>query len=203
MSIFKRRKKKVFAQKMREVFHPPLGYRRAFWYWLHRLGRLNASPRSIAAGTACGASISFTPFIGFHLIGGWLMCLISGGNPLAMVIGSVIGNPWTFPLIWIGIYKLGVFLLGIDMTAEGAVAHLTLDALKHSPGHIFWPMTVGGVLIALLVWPITFYLVRPVVKRYQEKRQRRIANGKKLRLDFLNRVKGMPSLKADKSGEKK
>ena len=34
------------------------------------------------------------------------------GNYLAAAIGTAVGNPWTFPFIWAGTYRLGSFMLG-------------------------------------------------------------------------------------------
>ena len=56
---------------------------------------------------AWGVAVSFTPLLGFHLIicylGTWLM----KGNLIAATVGTIIGNPWTFPFIFYLDYKVG------------------------------------------------------------------------------------------------
>jgi hypothetical protein len=61
---------------------------------------------------ACGAAISFTPFVGLHVVLGALLALIVRGNLLAVVAGTLVGNPWTFPFIWVASYEVGQYLLG-------------------------------------------------------------------------------------------
>ena len=65
---------------------------------------------------AWGVAVSFTPLLGFHLIicylGTWLM----RGNLIAATVGTIVGNPWTFPFIFYLDYKIGttIFLNRID-----------------------------------------------------------------------------------------
>ena len=47
---------------------PRRGWTRMALYIQHRLGRLPGTPYRIAAGFACGAAISFTPFLGLHFV---------------------------------------------------------------------------------------------------------------------------------------
>lgn len=175
--LFKRRHKRKFWLRLRHSVNPPGGMRRSLTYNAYRLARLQGGAYNIAAGVACGFSISFTPFLGFHLLGGWLLCLLTRGNAIAMVVGSVIGNPWTFPFIWIFIYYLGLFVLGQE-AHEPSVA-LTMENLRNAPEVIFWPMTVGGVLTAIVAWPIAFFPSYKLVSAYKERRRKKIEAGKK------------------------
>ena len=71
---------------------------------LIRLKRLQGTPYSIATGFACGVAISFTPFIGFHMILAALTAWLIRGNIIASAIGTIVGNPWTFPFIWLAVF---------------------------------------------------------------------------------------------------
>ena len=51
-------------------------------------------------GRAGATAISFTPFIGLHLIGGLLLSFVVRGNYIACAVGTLIGNPATFFFIW-------------------------------------------------------------------------------------------------------
>ena len=74
------------------------------------LFRIKDFPESVAIGMAWGASVSVTPAIGLHLIicylGTWLM----RGNLIASTVGTILGNPWTFPFFFYLDYKIGVFI---------------------------------------------------------------------------------------------
>jgi uncharacterized protein len=110
--VFRRRHPVPLRERLSRWLWPHIGWRRTGAYLLKRTVRLSGTPHSIAAGVACGAAISFTPFIGFHLLGTLLLVWLVRGNYLAGAIGTLIGNPWTFPFIWVATYKLGLVLLG-------------------------------------------------------------------------------------------
>ncbi|MEK7801294.1 MAG: DUF2062 domain-containing protein, partial [Pseudomonadota bacterium] len=66
--MFKRRKRRSILGKLREVLWPKMGWRRMGHYLHLRMIRLNASPHQIALGISFGASISFVPLPGTHII---------------------------------------------------------------------------------------------------------------------------------------
>ena len=59
----------VLIKVLIELVWPSMGWRRLATYAAFRISRLPNSPRQIATGFALGAAISFTPFIGFHILG--------------------------------------------------------------------------------------------------------------------------------------
>ena len=152
---------------------PGGGWRRAGLYVAHRLRRLPGTPYRIAAGFACGAAISFTPFIGFHFVGAALLSVLLRGSLLASAIGTVVGNPWTFPFIWTWIYALGQWLLGGEVVSVLPAA-LSLTYIFDRPLDVLWPMTVGGVPTAVAAWFAFFWPVRGAVAEYQHVRSRRV-----------------------------
>jgi uncharacterized protein (DUF2062 family) len=166
---------------------PKAGWRRATRYMAHRVRRLPGTPYRIAAGIACGAAVSFTPFIGLHFISAALLALLLRGNIVASAIGTAVGNPWTFAIIWPTTYGFGRWLLGESTAAaqtqdpdfirlfSGLVrASLEFD-LVHIIDHVWpvlWPMTVGGIPSGVVVWIAVFWLVRGAVAEYQHARHR-------------------------------
>ena len=66
--MFRQRRKPTFQERIRGYVWPRTGWKRTFRYILVRLSRIPASGQSIAAGFACGAAMSFTPFVGVHFI---------------------------------------------------------------------------------------------------------------------------------------
>lgn len=153
-------------------------------YMHHRLARIPGSSYAIAAGFACGASVSFTPFIGFHFIMAGLLAWVLRANILTSAMGTVVGNPWTFPFIWIAVYHTGAWLLGWDATdnlvvqVQNMLGSLTFSQVFRDPAgslgpflhEIFLPMFIGGMLIGVIVWFVSYWLLYGAVKRYKHKR---------------------------------
>lgn len=137
------------------------------------------STHSIAAGIASGAAVSFTPFLGLHFVLAITISWLVRGNFLAAIFGTVIGNPWTFPLIYALTGQVGSFLLGREATDQLP----SLDLMWESPveyfASIFPPLFVGGIPVAILVWLIFYVSFRGLISGYRENRDKR----RKLRSD--------------------
>jgi hypothetical protein len=178
MTMFHRRHPRNRWQKAREIIWPSIGWRRLISYYKHRMGRLPGTPYFIASGFATGVAVSFTPLIGFHILTAGIITWFLGGSLVAMVLGSVIaGNPWTFPFIWVGTYKLGKMMLGQHWShiEESALSHgFTFSDMLEKPLGLFLPMALGSLPLAILSWIVSFYFVRQLVKRYKEARLARI-----------------------------
>ncbi len=171
--MFKRRIPLPFHRQLKEVLWPTTGFRRSMRYVAHRLGRLPGTPYRIAAGFACGAAVSFTPFIGFHILLAMLLALLIRGNLIASGIGTVVGNPWTFPLIWLWAYTFGRWLLGLEGSGD-LPDQLTFIYIRDHPMQVLWPMTVGGMPTAIMAWVVFFLPMRRLVEEYQRARRWRI-----------------------------
>lgn len=186
--MFKRRKPLLFRQKLRNVFWPCMGWRRLARYYRHRMGRLPGSAYYIASGFACGIAVSVTPFIGLHIAIGIAACWLLRSSVVAMVIGTVIaGNPWTFPLIWMGTYETGHWLMGHTALLSGTDAAsvpraLTWKQLIANPTEFLVPMAIGAVPFILPLWLVSFYGLRRVITGYRE------ARAERLRAAYLRRA---------------
>ncbi len=165
--MFQRRTPRTIAQKLKEIFWPSMGLMRLAVYYRHRMGRLPGTTHFIAAGFATGVAVSFTPFMGFHLLLVAIACFIFRMSLISSIIGTVFaGNPWTFPFIWVGTYKLGEWMLGRGMPQED-IPVFTLRHLMDKPLDLIVPMTVGCLPILPLSWLLSFYIARHVVNRYR------------------------------------
>ena len=184
MSLFKRRIKKPFHHKIRDTFWPRLGWRRTGRYYKHRLFRGGDAPHKIAGGLAFGVAVSFTPFLGTHVIQAIIFSMLFRVSVLAGIVGTLIGNFWTFPLIFWLNFELGSTILhsfGVEIDSltpthwappegwpadQGYIPML----LENAPG-LFWPLVVGGSITALCAWPLTYftlyYPVKKISRRYR------------------------------------
>jgi len=175
--ILKRRHPRTKAHHIREALWPSMGLARVLRYYKHRIARLPGTPYYIAAGFATGVSVSFTPFVGFHLMLAGLITWILGGSLVAMALGTLIsGNPWTFPFIWLSSYKLGQMIMGQQSTKAARMLHhqFTFNDLLQKPMELLLPMSLGSLPLAITAWFITYYIVSDIVKRQKDGRMTRI-----------------------------
>lgn len=183
--ILKRRDTVSLWRRVRNLFWPEIGFHRAAKYMSHKVNRISGSPHAIALGFAAGAFASFTPAVGFHFVLAALIAWIIGGNILASAIGTSVGNPLTFPFIWIATHNLGSFLLGqegrhhIALAApEGGIRLLFsqpatfFEELWATLEPVFWPMCVGAVPLGLACGALCYFVLKPAIARYKKRRAR-------------------------------
>ncbi len=168
-----RRRHRPWFDRLRALVWPRGGWRRASAYFGHRVRRMPGSPHSIAAGLACGVAVSFTPLVGFHFVLAALMSWAIGGSILAAAVGTVIGNPWTFPFIWFVSYRAGSWVVG-EAAPVAPPGEFTMAFIIENPEAILLPMMIGGLPMAIGAWLLSFWLVRRAVARYQRMRRMRI-----------------------------
>ena len=170
--LFKRRKTAGWAERLRVWAWPRVSWSRSTRYFLMRVLRLSGTPYAIAAGCAAGIFVSFTPFIGFHVVLTVLLAWIIGGNVLAGLIASAVGNPLTFPFIWAGTYEVGqVLLSGRHSDAPSGLDHQVLARSFHDIWPLIKPMMVGAIPIGLIAASVVFVLVHRMVMAYQTARR--------------------------------
>ena len=193
--MFGRRRPIPFAQRTARLIWPRGGWTRQGIYVAHRIKRLPGTPNRVAAGFACGVAVSFTPFIGFHFILAALLALVMRGNIIASAIGTVAGNPWTFPFIWIWTYNIGHWVLGHEQF--GALPdEFSIQYIFDNPLDVLWPMVMGGLPTGLLAWLIAFFVMRDIVRRYRLRRRKRLRaklRRKRFRERLRREAKGLPS----------
>ena len=168
--MFKRRTPLPVFSRLREWIWPSMGFGRALTYLKHRIIRFNDTPHSIAAGLAMGVAISFSPLIGTHFVQVMIICFVLRFNVLAAFLGTVIGNPTTFPFIWAVSYALGHAILGFfgiggPQSAPGEA--LPLEGLWESFesfSHIFWPWMLGGYILCFLIWFPAYFMFKSLIE---------------------------------------
>ena len=193
--MFRRRKPLSILKQLRAVIWPERGFRRLFSYLIQRIIRLPGTPASIASGFASGVAASFTPFLGLHFILAGALALLLRGNVLASAIGTFFGNPWTFILIWLADYEVGLGV--IHAFGYGASLHvLSIDELGAIMGNVmrflsftgnttwadlsrdieqvFMPMLIGGTVLGVIAWVSSFVLTLWAVKGWRLHRAKRL-----------------------------
>lgn len=178
--LFRPRHKPSFWGNLRSWIWPRSGWRRAGLYVWHRLARLPGTPHSIAAGFASGVAISFTPFLGLHILLSVGVTALLRGNILAAVIGTVAGNPWTFPIFFALTAEVGAWMLGGSVNTEIPV--WDWDAVFMTPGTyllefvpVVFPLIVGGLPVAIVAWLLSYLVFKELLTRYRMRRSSRAA----------------------------
>lgn len=186
--MFRRRVRPSTLRIVQFSIWPRSGWTRAGQYLWHRLHRLPGTPYSIAIGLACGAAMSVTPFVGVHFFMAALLAWLFRGNVLASAFGTILGNPWTFPVIWLTTYYMGNFILGNGLPVgdqahnfEGMFSGLVRSMIE-ADGALFmdrvwplwWPMMVGSIPSAILTGLVTYFVFYRLVEVYQKRRAKRL-----------------------------
>jgi len=144
---------------------------------LSKLDALKGTPQSIANGFATGVAVSFTPFVGFHILISLTIAKILKQNRVAATLGTIIGNPWTFPFIWWATLHTGNFLLyGVKyphvvsfilLFKELFHMVITLDFNRFISDiyPVFMPMLVGSIPYCMVMWYLFSKLIYKSLKK--------------------------------------
>ncbi len=214
--MFRRREPRSYSQLATEMVYPRGGWKRASRYVLHRIRRLPDQPSKIALGFACGVFISFTPFFGFHFMGAAALAWLFGGNIIAGLLGTFIGNPLTTPFMAFASISTGRWLLGsegeismtrlpVEFAQAGAELWHNIRALFNEQtmhwGHLGWfyhevflPYSIGSILPGVIAGAITYLLTVPLIRAYHKRREKKMAD----RIAALKALKAQAGAVADK-----
>ena len=168
--MFKRISSQSSYKRVKNFLWPDMGWRRYCKYIYYTFLRLEGSGHNLACGFAWGAAASFTPFMGLHILIGCFLSKLSKGNMLAAAIGTLIGNPLTFPFFWSLEYSLGRLVLGQGddgkiIEIDDFTAFLTAF-FDHFYGFIF-PMIIGGFLLMPVVFVIFYFPIKYMIHQYR------------------------------------
>jgi uncharacterized protein (DUF2062 family) len=107
---FGRKKKKRLITSIYNFIKIFFAFSRTKKYISLSIKRIKGSPQALSLGLATGIAISFTPFIGLHALLAIFISWVIGGSMAAALIGTLFGNPWTFPFIWYFTFEIGQFI---------------------------------------------------------------------------------------------
>ena len=144
-----------------------INLKRASLFYFLKLVRVKDSQDKLAIGFACGSMVSFSPFIGFHFLLAVIFAYIFRGNIVASLIGTFVGNPFTFPFIWIFIYKIGNIFFKNDQNSS---IELTFQSLYDQGYDILIPMLIGSLIVSVPVWFISYFTVKFLLSSFKKKK---------------------------------
>ena len=160
MNFFKNKSK-----SLKNLFS--INLKRASLFYFLKLIRVKDSKDKLAIGFACGSMVSFSPFIGFHFFLAVIFAYILRGNIVASLIGTFVGNPFTFPFIWIFIYKVGNIFFKNDQNFS---LELTFQSLFDRGYDILIPMLIGSLIVSIPIWLISYYTVKFLILSFKKRK---------------------------------
>lgn len=181
--MFRRRVDLHPIEKLKEIFWPRSGWKRTLQYGWRRVWRLSGTPHAIALGVAAGAFSSCTPFFGFHILIAMLIAWVIRGNLIASALGTFIGNPITFPVIWLLVFEVGRYMVGAPAGSDPNIAHTmqqvgAFDRILPS----LVPLAVGSIPVGIIFGCVFYVLTRSGVEAYQSQRRKLLAERAKARV---------------------
>ena len=144
-----------------------INLKRASLFYFLKLVRVKDTQDKLAIGFACGSMVSFTPLIGFHFFLAVIFAYILRGNIVASLIGTFVGNPFTFPFIWIFIYKVGNIFFKNDQNVS---LELTFQSLFDQGYDILMPMLIGSLIVSIPIWLISYFTLKFLMSSFKKRK---------------------------------
>jgi len=91
---------------------------------------------------------------------GFIFCKILRANFPAALLGTVFGNPWTFPLLFTISYFVGNFFLDVTGFDEALILWASETSFFKPDGEVikkFIPTLIGGYIMAIVTFPLFYY----------------------------------------------
>jgi len=173
--LFRRREAESLLERMRVHLSPRRSWTRSSRYVVYRLRRLSDTPHAVALGFAIGVFTATTPFLGTHMVMAALLAWVIGGSVVAALLGTFLGNPLTYPLLWYSTYEVGNLMLRGKMVQKqidlsGGIFQKSIEQLWP----ILKPMTLGSIPVGLALALLSYALVKPMVEAYKHRRRREL-----------------------------
>ncbi|MBR5154132.1 MAG: DUF2062 domain-containing protein [Alphaproteobacteria bacterium] len=152
---------------------------KAYQRLFQKLDSIRGNPKEVAKGFATGVAMSFTPFVGFHILLSLVVAKITKQNGVAATLGTIAGNPWSFPIIWYLTFHTGIMIMGegnnslpanfkeFFVKLFHAIISLDFNLFIHDIWPIFLPMLIGCIPYYILVWYVISYLVEKSIMKPQ------------------------------------
>ena len=153
--------------------------------------RIKGTPQALSLGLATGIAVSFTPFIGLHALLAIFISWVIGGSMAAALIGTLFGNPWTFPFIWYFTFEIGQFINYGFLSYEeefsfkvikkevstllsiikNIIIFANIFELEESVAKLkLIPfMVVGSIPLVFISWIFSYFLFLIIFKSYRKK----------------------------------
>ena len=188
---FGRKKKKRLIISIFSFIKIFFAFARTKKYISLSIKRIKGTPQALSLGLATGIAVSFTPFIGLHALLALFISWVIGGSMAAALIGTLFGNPWTFPFIWYFTFEIGQFInygfLSYDeefsfkiikkeistllVIIKNIIVFANIPELEESVEKLkLIPfMIVGSIPLVFIAWILSYFSFYIIFKSYRKK----------------------------------
>lgn len=143
---------------------------------------LDGTPHAVGLGVATGVFAAFLPIFGLQMLSAALMAHVARASVGAAILGTFIGNPLTWPMMWAGSYGLGAIVLGTggELTSEEQLEALrrlwtasaqTMPEVIEASRVAFWsvlkPLTLGSIPLGLTTAAVFYYIARRATEMWR------------------------------------
>lgn len=130
---------------------------------------LGETPQRTAVAFALGVFIAFTPTYGLHTASVVFLAWTFRLNFPAILVGSLINNPWTVVPILGATMWTGFFLLGSRDVPDVSWSHLSMTTLYETVLPFILPFTLGALTLSILGALLAYPLGLLVITRYRRR----------------------------------
>jgi uncharacterized protein (DUF2062 family) len=115
----------------------------------------NFNRRSISKGVAIGLFCAFLP-MPMQMILASIFAVIFSGNILISIALVWITNPITIPPIYYGLYKLGAWILGVEVSAD---FEFSAEFFTQTLAIIWQPLFLGSFIVSTITAVVGYYSI--------------------------------------------
>lgn len=137
-------------------------------------------PHHLAMAFAVGVAIAFSPFIGVHTVMGVLVIWVFRLNPMAVLIGVFITNPWTMVPVYAFCLWVGMVLWAPEADLPRlAFSGLSMGDFLSQFQPYLMPFLIGTTVVAIVGAAAGYWMMRALVIGYRARPHRRAASSPK------------------------
>ncbi len=130
--------------------------------------RLDDSPNRLAFAFALGIFISFSPWLGFHIVSCILLAWLFRLNKVVVLTASFVNNPWTIVPMYAFCLWFGFKITGRNAAVPDiAWAELGFRDMLLILRPFLWPYIAGTIAVGLIAAFISYGVFFWGVRRYR------------------------------------
>ena len=149
---------------------------------VRKLLHIQDTPERTALAYAIGIFLGFSPFLGFHTLGGLAIAFVFGLNRVAILLGVWTNNPWWMVPFYMAATWIGMRVTGfwIDWTTVKEIFQLGLDRGFLGPDFwnrissqrgLFLSFNVGSLILCTLLSFAAYPLALKWIRFYRSRRR--------------------------------